>query len=143
MEPAVAKKKVPNPADVHVGARIRMRRMILGISQEKLGATLGVTFQQVQKYEKGATRVGAGRLLEIANYLGVPVSYFFETAAPGGLDVQGAIASAAGATNEFDQFVKSSEGIKLNNAFLGIQDPAIRRNLLDLVVSMSRASQQN
>lgn len=139
MEPTAAKKKVPNPADVHVGARIRMRRMILGISQEKLGATLGVTFQQVQKYEKGATRVGAGRLLEIANYLGVPVSYFFETAMSDANDIQGSVAVA----NEFDQFVKSSEGIKLNNAFLGIQDPAIRRHLLDLVISMSRAGQQN
>lgn len=143
MEPTAAKKKVPNPADAHVGARIRMRRMILGISQEKLGATLGVTFQQVQKYEKGATRVGAGRLLEIANYLDVPVSYFFETAVPEGLKIQGANTTAAPVTNEFDQFVKSSEGIKLNNAFLGIQDPAIRRHLLDLVVSMSRAGQQS
>lgn len=143
MEPTAAKKKVPNPADVHVGARIRMRRMILGISQEKLGATLGVTFQQVQKYEKGATRVGAGRLLEIANYLSVPVSYFFETAVSESLEVQGAMAMTASVANEFDQFVKSSEGIKLNNAFLGIQDPAIRRHLLDLVVSMSRTGQQN
>lgn len=143
MEPAAAKKKVPNPADIHVGARIRMRRMILGISQEKLGATLGVTFQQVQKYEKGATRVGAGRLLEIANYLGVPVSYFFETAVSQGLEMQGSGTTAIAETNEFDQFVKSLEGIKLNNAFLGIQDPAIRRHLLDLVVSMSRAGQQS
>jgi transcriptional regulator with XRE-family HTH domain len=141
MELTAAKKKVPNPADVHVGARIRMRRMILGISQEKLGTALGVTFQQVQKYEKGATRVGAGRLLEIANYLGVPVSYFFETAVFEALEAHGHNGTLANANDEFDQFVKSSEGIKLNNAFLGINDPAIRRHLLDLVVSMSRAGQ--
>lgn len=142
MEPNAAKKKVPNPADVHVGGRIRMRRMILGISQEKLGQALGVTFQQVQKYEKGATRVGAGRLLEIANYLGVPVSYFFETAVLDALETRGARGAAATATDEFDEFVKSSEGIKLNNAFLGIDDPTVRRNLLDLVISMSRAGQE-
>ena len=143
MEPNAVKKKVPNPADVHVGGRIRMRRMILGISQEKLGTVLGVTFQQVQKYEKGATRVGAGRLLEIANFLGVPVSYFFETAVFEALETRGAIGATIDATNEFDQFVKSSEGIKLNNAFLGINDPAIRRHLLDLVGSMSRAGQDS
>jgi len=143
MEPTAAKKKVPNPADVHVGARIRMRRMILGISQEKLGTALGVTFQQVQKYEKGATRVGAGRLLEIANYLGVPISYFFETAVLDALERRGPGGAIVTATNEFDQFVKSSEGIKLNSAFLGINDPAVRRHLLDLVVSMSRTGQEN
>ena len=142
MESSAVKKKVPNPADVHVGARIRMRRMILGISQEKLGMALGVTFQQVQKYEKGATRVGAGRLLEVANYLGVPVGYFFETAVFEALETRGSSGAVVGATDEFDQFVKSSEGIKLNNAFLGINDPAIRRHLLDLVVSMSRTGQE-
>lgn len=141
MEPIAAKKKVPNPADVHVGARIRMRRMIMGISQEKLGQALGVTFQQVQKYEKGATRVGAGRLLEIANFLGVPVSYFFETAVLEALETRGPSGAVVSATDEFDLFVKSSEGIKLNNAFLGIDDPSVRRHLLDLVVSMSRAGQ--
>ena len=138
MEPDTAKKKVPNPADVHVGARIRMRRMILGVSQEKLGQALGVTFQQVQKYEKGATRVGAGRLLAIANYLGVPIGYFFETSMYDAQEVRAAGGAVASAPDEFDQFVKSSEGIKLNNAFLGISDPAVRRHLLDLVVSMSR-----
>lgn len=141
MESTAAKRKPRNPADAHVGARIRMRRMILGISQEKLGMALGVTFQQVQKYEKGATRVGAGRLLEIANYLGVPVSYFFETAVLEAIETRGPSGAVIAATNEFDQFVKSSEGIKLNNAFLGINDPAVRRHLLDLVVSMSRAGQ--
>lgn len=120
-----------------------MRRMILGISQEKLGQALGVTFQQVQKYEKGATRVGAGRLLEIANYLGVPVGYFFETAVLDALETRGSRGAIATATDEFDEFVKSSEGIKLNNAFLGINDPTVRRHLLDLVVSMSRTGQES
>ena len=78
-------KKAPNPTDKHVGARVRMRRMMLGMSQEKLGDALGLTFQQVQKYEKGANRIGASRLQQIAHILQVPVSFFFDGApnAPG------------------------------------------------------------
>jgi len=78
-------KKTPNPTDRHVGARVRMRRMMLGMSQEKLGDALDLTFQQVQKYEKGANRIGASRLQQISNILQVPVSFFFEGApnAPG------------------------------------------------------------
>src|SRR5688572_2571155 len=73
-------KKAPNPTDKHVGARVRMRRMMLGMSQEKLGDALGLTFQQVQKYEKGANRIGASRLQQIAHILQVPVAFFFEGA---------------------------------------------------------------
>ena len=78
-------KKAPNPTDKHVGARVRMRRMMLGMSQEKLGDALGLTFQQVQKYEKGANRIGASRLQQISHILQVPVAFFFEGApnAPG------------------------------------------------------------
>src|SRR6201988_3669252 len=71
-------KKAPNPIDRHVGSRVRMRRMMLGMSQEKLGDALGLTFQQVQKYEKGANRIGASRLQQISQILQVPVSFFFE-----------------------------------------------------------------
>ena len=73
-------KKAPNPIDKHVGSRVRMRRMMLSMSQEKLGDALGLTFQQVQKYEKGTNRIGASRLQAIANILQVPVSFFFEGA---------------------------------------------------------------
>ena len=73
-------KKAPNPTDKHVGARVRMRRMMLAMSQEKLGDALGLTFQQVQKYEKGTNRIGASRLQQISNILQVPVSFFFEGA---------------------------------------------------------------
>src|SRR6476646_12124434 len=73
-------KKKPNPTDIHVGSRIRMRRNMLGMSQEKLGENLGITFQQIQKYEKGTNRVGASRLQAIASILGVPVAFFFEDA---------------------------------------------------------------
>src|SRR5436189_681918 len=71
-----------NPVDVHVGSRVRLRRMMLGMSQEKLGESLGITFQQIQKYEKGTNRIGASRLQHIARVLTMPVSYFFE-GAPG------------------------------------------------------------
>src|SRR5256885_4646469 len=68
----------PNPVDVHVGARVRLRRTLLGMSQEKLGDAIGLTFQQVQKYERGANRIGASRLYDLSRVLDVPVSYFFE-----------------------------------------------------------------
>src|ERR1700749_4595042 len=77
---AMLAKKAPNPTDKHVGARVRMRRMMLGMSQEKLGDSLGLTFQQVQKYEKGTNRIGASRLQQISQILQVPVSFFFEGA---------------------------------------------------------------
>jgi transcriptional regulator with XRE-family HTH domain len=73
-------KKAPNPTDHHVGSRVRMRRMMLGMSQEKLGGALGLTFQQVQKYEKGTNRIGASRLQQISHILQVPVEFFFEGA---------------------------------------------------------------
>src|SRR6187431_2424895 len=76
-------KKAPNPTDKHVGARVRMRRIMLGMSQEKLGDALGLTFQQVQKYEKGTNRIGASRLQQISDILKVPVSFFFEGAPTG------------------------------------------------------------
>ena len=75
-------KKAPNPIDKHVGSRVRMRRMMLSMSQEKLGDALGLTFQQVQKYEKGSNRIGASRLQQISLILQVPVSFFFEGAPP-------------------------------------------------------------
>src|SRR5919198_2668524 len=73
----------PNPIDIHVGGRVRLRRTLLGMSQEKLAEAIGLTFQQVQKYERGANRVGASRLFDLARGLDVPVSYFFEDMAPG------------------------------------------------------------
>ena len=85
----MANKKTPNPVDIHVGSRVRLRRMMLGMSQEKLGEHLGITFQQIQKYEKGTNRIGASRLQHIARVLTVPVAFFFEDApgspGPGGV----------------------------------------------------------
>jgi len=85
MNAPIRHKKSPNAIDVHVGARVRLRRMMLGLSQEKLGEHLGITFQQIQKYEKGTNRIGASRLQAIARVLSVPVAFFFE-GAPGGGD---------------------------------------------------------
>ena len=125
-------KKAPNPTDKHVGARVRMRRMMLGMSQEKLGDALGLTFQQVQKYEKGANRIGASRLQQIAAILQVPVSFFFEGApsAPG-LHADG-LAEAPSPAYVSD-FLATSDGLALTKAFVSIRDAKLRRRIVDLV----------
>jgi transcriptional regulator with XRE-family HTH domain len=127
-------KKSPNPIDIHVGSRVRLRRMMLGMSQEKLGEALGITFQQIQKYEKGTNRIGASRLQHIATVLKVPVSFFFE-------DAPGTPAEAAGFAEQphsyVVDFLSSSEGLSLNKAFVRIKDPRVRRRIVDLVQSLS------
>ncbi|WP_319774954.1 helix-turn-helix transcriptional regulator [Breoghania sp.] len=128
-------KKAPNPIDVHVGSRIRLRRMMLGMSQEKLGENLGITFQQIQKYEKGTNRVGASRLQHIATVLKVPISFFFEDA-PGTPDEGGGFAEAQPTSYVVD-FLSSSEGLALNRAFVRIEDSRVRRRIVDLVRSVA------
>lgn len=124
-------RKLPNPVDVHVGARVRMRRMLIGMSQEKLGESLGLTFQQVQKYEKGSNRIGASRLYQIGTVLGVPIDFFFE-----GLERDGQADGAAPA--HFDtELLSSAEGIQLNSAFFAISDPRLRKRILDLVKALA------
>jgi len=135
----VANPRKSNPVDVHVGSRVRLRRMLLGMSQEKLGESLGLTFQQVQKYEKGANRIGASRLFELARILGVNVQYFFEDltdhdeprvgAAPGFAEPVG--------DDHMVEFLNSREGIELNRAFLKIEDTKARRAILELVRSLA------
>jgi len=127
-------KKVPNPVDTHVGSRVRMRRVLVGMSQEKLGDALGLTFQQVQKYEKGTNRIGASRLQQIAAVLTVPVSFFFE-------DAPGQDAGLAGPAEQKSSafivdFLSTSEGLQLNRAFVRIKDPRVRRRVVDLVSSL-------
>ena len=131
-----AKKKQPDPIDIYVGSRIRLRRNFLGISQEKLGEQLGITFQQVQKYEKGTNRVGASRLQAIAGTLDVPVSFFFEDATMGELK-QGF------AENDVNplEMVSSSEGLQLIRAFTNIKDPKVRRKIIDLAKALSQDDQ--
>jgi transcriptional regulator with XRE-family HTH domain len=125
-------KKAPNPTDRHVGARVRMRRMMLSMSQEKLGDALGLTFQQVQKYEKGANRIGASRLQQIAHILQVPVSFFFDGApnVPG--QTSDGFAEAPSPAYVAD-FLATSDGLALTKAFMGIKDAKLRRRIVDLV----------
>jgi transcriptional regulator with XRE-family HTH domain len=127
--------KAPNPIDKHVGARVRMRRLILGMSQGKLGEALDVTFQQVQKYEKGANRIGASRLQQLARVLDVPPAYFFEDA-PSGEPRPPGFAEDEG-HNHFVDFLSTSEGLQLNRAFAAIRDAKVRKKILDLVVSLA------
>jgi transcriptional regulator with XRE-family HTH domain len=119
----MVKRRAPNPVDKHVGSRIRMRRMMLGISQEKLAEGLGLTYQQVQKYEKGRNRIGAGRLQHISHMLQVPVPFFFD-GAPHGEAPSPAYVSDCLAT---------ADGLALVKAFMRIKEPLLRRRLVELV----------
>jgi transcriptional regulator with XRE-family HTH domain len=128
----------PNPVDVHVGSRVRYRRMIIGMSQEKLGEKMNLTFQQIQKYEKGTNRIGASRLFQLSKILEVPVGYFFEDAFSGASPSR-----AMPGMGEPEQegylldFLNSREGLDLNKAFAKIQDPKVRRRVIDLVRALS------
>jgi transcriptional regulator with XRE-family HTH domain len=130
-------KKAPNPIDKHVGSRVRMRRMMLSMSQEKLGDALGLTFQQVQKYEKGTNRIGASRLQQISQILQVPVSFFFEGAPQDGkFDTKSGMGEAPSPTYVSD-FLATSDGLALTKAFMRITDPKLRRRIVDLVEQMA------
>jgi transcriptional regulator with XRE-family HTH domain len=129
-------KKKPNPTDIYVGSRIRLRRNTLGMSQEKLGENLGITFQQIQKYEKGTNRVGASRLQAIATILGVPVAFFFEDLP--GQETTANRGFAEDAPTAFAiEFCTSAEGLQLNRAFVRISDVKVRRKIIDLVKALS------
>ena len=128
-------QKTPNPIDVHVGKRVRMRRMLVGLSQEKLGEALGVTFQQVQKYEKGSNRISASRLQGIAQLLDVPVAFFFEDA-PAGLPA--ASETATRPARDVVGLLATSEGVQLANAFIAIEDAQVRRRLVDLAEVLAK-----
>jgi transcriptional regulator with XRE-family HTH domain len=129
-------KKKPNPIDVHVGSRVRLRRTMLGMSQEKLGEHLGITFQQIQKYEKGANRIGASRLQQISGVLNTPVSFFFEDA-PGAPSKDHQGFSETESANYVVDFLSSSEGLQLNRAFVKIRDPKVRRKIVEMVKALA------
>lgn len=129
-------KKAPNPTDKHVGARIRMRRMMLGISQEKLAAPLGLTFQQVQKYENGANRVGASRLQQIAATLGVSVGFFFEGAPNPPQQMPGIFNNNVPQEEYVSQFLATREGLDLAKGFGKLNDKQ-RRSVVNLVEAMA------
>lgn len=129
-------KKAPSGADVHIGARIRKRRMLLGMSQEKLGDALGVTFQQIQKYERGTNRISAGRLQNIGEVLSVPAAYFFEGLSDDpkrGDETEGSVLDILG----------TSEGFRLARAFASIEDGRLRQKIVELVDAMAKSGYRN
>ena len=123
--------RAPNSVDKHVGSRVRMRRMMLGMSQEKLGEALGLTFQQVQKYEKGTNRVGASRIQQISDILQVPVSFLFEGSPTGTSKAENL--SEAPSPAYVSDFLVTSEGLALTRAFTRITDAKLRRSIVDMV----------
>ncbi|WP_096702680.1 helix-turn-helix transcriptional regulator [Magnetospirillum sp. 15-1] len=134
---------LPNPVDIHVGARVRLRRTLMGMSQEKLGESIGLTFQQVQKYERGANRIGASRLFDLSRVLDVPVSFFFDDMAETVQD-QSPLAVARGisgladepASFEADPMTKR-ETLELVRAYYSITDPQVRRRVYDLAKALA------
>jgi transcriptional regulator with XRE-family HTH domain len=118
--------KSPNPTDKHVGNRVRMRRMMAKMSQTTLGNAMGISFQQLQKYENGTNRLSAGRLHQLSHILQVSVSFFFE-----GLLLPSEASSDEGA--DIDDFLATSDGLSLTKYFLRIKDPKLRRRIVDLV----------
>jgi transcriptional regulator with XRE-family HTH domain len=132
VEPEDRGSRRANPIDVHVGSRVRLRRMLLGMSQEKLGEHLGLTFQQIQKYEKGINRIGASRLFDLSRVLAVPVQFFYEELPMA--DGEGAAGFAERPAESYAvEFLGSREGLELNKAFARISDPRVRRSIVELV----------
>jgi transcriptional regulator with XRE-family HTH domain len=124
--------KSPNPIDIHVGGRVRMRRHMLDMSQTALGDALGLTFQQVQKYEKGTNRISASRLQDISRVLQVSVPFFFE-GAPGAPEKQRGNGKSPSTTDYVTEFLASNDGLALTKAFMKIKRRAVRRNIVALV----------
>jgi len=124
----------PNPIDVHVGQRLRARRNICGVSQESLGDQVGITFQQIQKYENGANRISASRLWQFANILDCPVEFFF-----GGLEGK---SPDVGIEDPVTEVMATSDGLALNRAYREIEDPKVRKQVLDLVKIIAETNQE-
>jgi transcriptional regulator with XRE-family HTH domain len=135
--PSRQKSDKPNPIDVQVGSRVRLRRNMLGLSQEKLGTAIGLTFQQVQKYERGANRIGASRLHELSRVLDVPVSFFFDDMDPVRAPaIPGGFAEPSAEAFESDP-MRRRETVELVDAYYAIDDGAVRRRLLDLARALA------
>jgi len=138
------KSDKPNPIDVHVGSRVRLRRTLLGMSQEKLGEAIGLTFQQVQKYERGANRIGASRLYDLSRVLDVPVSFFFDDINPEAVAAVAAASNGGPGTDdpptryEPDPMMRR-ETLELVRAYYRIPDSQIRRRLFDLTKAIANA----
>jgi transcriptional regulator with XRE-family HTH domain len=127
-----ATKTGPNPIDKHVGSRVRMRRNMLGLSQEKVADALGLAFQQLQKYEKGANRISASRLHQLAGVLQVPITFFYE-----GAPSQSRSGGKVESTNYVNEFLATRDGLTLTKAFMQIEDAKLRRCIVGLVESIA------
>lgn len=135
----------PNPIDAHVGARVRLRRTLLGMSQEKLGEAIGLTFQQVQKYERGANRIGASRLFDLSRVLEVPVSFFFDEM-PDNAASQSPRMMMAGVVEEIELEAENDpmtkrETLELVRAYYKISDPTVRKRLFELAKSLATVTE--
>jgi transcriptional regulator with XRE-family HTH domain len=132
----------PHPIDIHVGMRLRQRRTLVGMSQEKLGAALGLTFQQVQKYERGANRISASKLHEVATALSVPISYFFEGLGSTALAVNIPGVSESQQAPFEEDYLERRETLELVRAYYRINDPNIRRRFYDLLKAISASDSE-
>lgn len=131
--------KNPDPIDVHVGSRVRLRRTLLGMSQAKLGAALGLTFQQIQKYEKGANRIGSSRLYRLSRILDVPVAFFFEEL-PGDVSV-GLKGPADSGQESFEPGqLARQETLELVRAYYRIEEPKVRKRIFEFVKALGKSS---
>jgi transcriptional regulator with XRE-family HTH domain len=139
--PGRRKTDRPNPIDIHVGSRVRLRRNMLGLSQEKLGEAIGLTFQQVQKYERGANRIGASRLLELSRVLGVPVAFFYDQTDP----VHAPPVPTGFEESPQEGFdsdpLRRRETVELVDAYYAIEDTATRRRFFDLAKALAAAAE--
>ncbi|MCA8888717.1 MAG: helix-turn-helix transcriptional regulator [Parvularculaceae bacterium] len=133
----MAEEKKPHPIDAHVGGRVRLRRTMLGMSQDKLAEALGLTFQQIQKYEKGVNRIGASRVFEISRILGVPIQFFFDDFDVNTGSSYGFAESGAEDGMAMMELLNSPEGVQLCKHFASIKEPKIRKRVLELVKSLA------
>lgn len=129
----------PDPIDIHVGSRVRLRRTLLGMSQEKLGKALGLTFQQIQKYERGANRIGSSRLYRLSRILDVPVSFFFEELSQDVISGAKGLAEGTQQTFETDRLSRR-ETLELVRAYYRISDPKVRKRIFELVKAVGQAN---
>ena len=146
MSAATDREGRPSPIDVHVGGRIRLRRTLMGMSQERLGEALGLTFQQVQKYERGVNRVGASRLFDLSRVLDVPISFFFDDMPEPLAGMHGthqstrAVGGFAEAQDGFgspvDDALNRRETLELVRAYYRIAEPSVRKRVFELIKSM-------
>ena len=134
-EMAAAQRSGPHPIDVHVGSRVKLRRMILGMSQESLGKSLGLTFQQIQKYEKGVNRIGASRMFELSKLLQVPVQFFYDEFASETKAAPGFAEPDMG--EPLMNLLSTNEGVQLCRYFAEIRDPEVKKRVLELVRSIA------